>query len=397
MDEAHMVGLGKYLDKNGYRDRFDILSAHLKRVCEIAEKYGFRPMIWSDMYFRLATNGSYYLEGKECKIPERVFSNLPEKISLVYWDYYHTEKERYDEMIVAHKKFDREILFCNHARSAICFTPQNATAQSMIEPSVRSCVQHEIKHFFLTMWGDDGGECSRYATLPTLAYTASLAYGNFDMKAIKKLFHTLTGIKFDDFMTVDSMNQLPAPPENGAGLSKALLYNDPLVGIFDITAKERPEIKENAAKALPALSCLSKNKSFGYIFRTQKALAKLLILKADFGVRLRAAYQTGDKETLAALADECKKISALLDKFYTEFHAQWMKENKPFGFDVQDLRLGGLLQRLRACRTLIIEYLSGKRTSIEELEADILPEQVNLNWSWEYICSANSLYKFLAE
>ena len=74
-----------------------------------------------------------------------------------------------------------------------------------------------------------------------------------------------------------------------------------------------------------------------------------------------------------------------------------MKENKPFGFDVQDLRLGGLLQRLRACRTLIIEYLSGKRTSIEELEADILPEQVNLNWSWEYICSANSLYKFLAE
>ena len=93
-------------------------------------------------------------------------------------------------MIVAHKKFDREILFCNHARTAICFTPQNATAQSMIEPSMRSCVQHEIKHFFLTMWGDDGGECSRYATLPTLAYTASLAYGNSDMKEIKKFFHS---------------------------------------------------------------------------------------------------------------------------------------------------------------------------------------------------------------
>ena len=38
MDEAHMLGLGRYLDKHGYHKRSEILLEHLKRVCEIAEK-----------------------------------------------------------------------------------------------------------------------------------------------------------------------------------------------------------------------------------------------------------------------------------------------------------------------------------------------------------------------
>ena len=38
MDEAHMVGLGRYLDKHGHRNRFDILIEHLQKVAEIAKK-----------------------------------------------------------------------------------------------------------------------------------------------------------------------------------------------------------------------------------------------------------------------------------------------------------------------------------------------------------------------
>ena len=59
MDEAHMLGLGKYLAKNGYCNRFDILSEHLARVIEIAKKYSLTPIMWSDMFFRLANNGAY--------------------------------------------------------------------------------------------------------------------------------------------------------------------------------------------------------------------------------------------------------------------------------------------------------------------------------------------------
>ena len=54
MDEAHNLGKGKYRDIHGEADRFGILSRHLKKVSEIAEKYNFKPMMWSDMFFKLA-------------------------------------------------------------------------------------------------------------------------------------------------------------------------------------------------------------------------------------------------------------------------------------------------------------------------------------------------------
>ena len=62
MDEAHNVGRGKYLDKHGLCDRYEILLRHLNRVCEIARKYGYEPMMWSDMFFRLGNKGEYYVD-----------------------------------------------------------------------------------------------------------------------------------------------------------------------------------------------------------------------------------------------------------------------------------------------------------------------------------------------
>ena len=60
MDEAHMIGRGKYYDLHGDTDRFEILVNHLNRVADIGKKYGFSLIMWSDMFFRLATGGNYY-------------------------------------------------------------------------------------------------------------------------------------------------------------------------------------------------------------------------------------------------------------------------------------------------------------------------------------------------
>ena len=38
MDEAHMVGFGKYFQKHGYTERFELLSRHLSRVINITKK-----------------------------------------------------------------------------------------------------------------------------------------------------------------------------------------------------------------------------------------------------------------------------------------------------------------------------------------------------------------------
>ena len=49
------------------------------------------------------------------------------------------------------------------------------------------------------------------------------------------------------------------------------------------------------------------------------------------------------------------------------------KENKPFGWEIQDARLGGLMQRLKTCHNRLIAYLRGDLERIEELEEEILP------------------------
>ena len=55
MDEAHLLGAGRYLQKKGYHERTQIMLCHLERVVELCRKYGLKPAMWSDMFFNLAS------------------------------------------------------------------------------------------------------------------------------------------------------------------------------------------------------------------------------------------------------------------------------------------------------------------------------------------------------
>ena len=61
-----------------------------------------------------------------------------------------------------------------------------------------------------------------------------------------------------------------------------------------------------------------------------------------------------------------------LNEFYTAFEKQWMLENKPHGFDVQDIRLGGLEKRVRHCKQRLEQYIEGTIKYIEELEEPLM-------------------------
>ena len=125
MDEAHMIGRGKYEDRHGApKNRSDIMLRHLNRVVEIAGKYGYKPMMWSDMFFRLAHGGEYYVKEKGA-IDEKVRALVPKNLRLVYWDYYNTDSAVYEAMIDSHLDFDREVMFAGGAWMWKGFTPSN--------------------------------------------------------------------------------------------------------------------------------------------------------------------------------------------------------------------------------------------------------------------------------
>ena len=368
MDEADMIGLGKYLDLHGYRNRFDILSEHLKKVMDIAKQYDLTPLIWSDMFFRLANHGEYYT--LEDVITDTVVAKCPEGVGLVYWDYYHVDKSYYDNMIHQHKKFHNPLWFAGGAWSWYGFAPLNKWSINTMKIAMQSCAENDVENVLFTMWGDNGKECSFYSLLPSLFYFRKFYDGITDEEKIKKQFKETTGEDFDSMMALDLPNCV-APDNNlRSDVSKVMLYNDPLMGIYDSAVNERAPVDYKAhAKTLYEYA---KESKYAYIFESEAALCELLSVKYDLGMRAREAYSKGDEKALNDIVKDFDRASELLEVFYQKFKALWMQENKPFGFEIQDIRIGGLKQRLITAKEKIGAYISGEIDVIEEFEVALL-------------------------
>ena len=397
MDEAHMVGLGRYLDRNGYHNRHEILLAHLNRVCEIARKYGYEPMMWNDMFFRLDLDGNYYIpEDKRdtYHISKEVCEKVPNDLSGVYWDYYNTDPKVYDAMMERSDELSPgRVWFAGGAWCWGGFTPHNRHSMRRNEEAIPACIRNGIKNAILTMWGDDGGETPIFDVLPALMHAAALAEGWTD-EEMKAKFLEITGVGYDDMLTLDLPNYIYGP-EQGTGssnYSKNRLYNDPFLGIVDKNNENPvdPAIFASYAKILHENT--AKYPEFGYLFETQATLCDILTDKFDLGIRTRALYEKGDKEGLRALAEgDYTTFTDKWEAFYEAFRYQWETVNKTYGYEMQDLRLGGLLARMKNCKRRLLDYADGKIASIAELEEPVLQHDGGNVGQWHHAFSANTI------
>ena len=110
---------------------------------------------------------------------------------------------------------------------------------------------------------------------------------------------------------------------------------------------------------------------FEYLFTTLSSLSDLLAMKYDLGIRTRKAYQKRETEELGEIVKRYIETEKRLDIFYKNFKDMWFRENKPHGWEVQDIRLGGLARRIASCKERINAYISGEITDIPELEEEI--------------------------
>lgn len=366
MDEAHMLGRGKYQDIHGFENRFDILLNHLKRVAEIAEKHGFECIMWGDMFFRLA-GGDYYNNGS---IPEQIRKMIPHNVNLIYWDYYTTDKERYSNQIKNHSAIKEGIWFAGGLWSWMGFAPHNGYSIDATKAAFEACKEQGVKDVFLTMWGDDGAECSKVSLLPSLYYAAQIANGVNDWDTIKNGFYENYGIAFDDFMLTD-LPETANEKKNGiVNPEKYMLYNDCFLGQFDSTVRENDA--KTYADCAVKLKKLENNPEYGYIFKTLRTLCEVLSVKFDIGIRTRKAYEGKNTAALKNIIADYDRLLVLIDAFYVAFREQWEKENKPNGFEVQDIRIGGLRLRVQHLKERLEAFAEGKIPSLPELEETIL-------------------------
>ena len=368
MDEAHMLGLGKYLQRNGYHGRTEIILEHLDRVVKMCSERGYSPMIWSDMFFRIEF-GAYRV--KEGRIPESVRALVPNGLGLVYWDYYSTDMQTFSHMIDCHLEFNNPCIFAGGASKWYGFAPYNRFSISVSEPALDICEEKGVDSIIVTAWGDNGAEASQFSILPTLLYFAERSYcGKVTDDWLERRSFECYGISCSELMLMDIPNDMGEKyytKEKIINPCKYLLYNDPLCGLADKnmdadTVAER--FRYNAERLKP----LTEHKEWGYMFDTMYRLCDLLIEKSDLSVRIHKAYSEADSDTLRSISEEIPTIVEKLEIFITAFRRQWYIENKTFGFDIQEDRLGGMKERLISAKKRLDSYLGGELETIEELE-----------------------------
>ena len=375
MDEAHMLGRGRYMDNHGPVNRTDLMLRHLGKVMEICRRYGVRAQMWSDMFY----SEPYTRYGG--KRSDADVALLPADVDPVFWYYDETHKDFYDQAFDGQRRmFGKNCHYAGAARKWTGFAPNNRFSIEVGKASLTSAAEHEVRSAVLTAWGDNGSEASMFSILPVIWYDSALAYEYLgraesdigELKPDDKAFCALTGMSYERYMAVDALRWFGYPAYS-SNADKFLLYNDPLQGVFDSVVPQI-DLKAHYEEALSDIRrTVPLAGRFAYLFETLEKLAALLVLKCDLGYRLTRAYQAGDREQLAAILDEIPVIVSRLDSFEASFRAQWMKENRSFGYEIQSQRLGGLRARLLYVADALKAYLDGSLESIEELEITKLP------------------------
>lgn len=394
MDEAEEVGRGHYLNKNGYKPRFDLMAKHLEKVLDITNRLGLDAMMWSDMFLKLASQtGDHYSESTV--IPEYIIEQTPHNVQMTYWQYNATDINHYYKIIDQHKSFKRAPAFAGGIWVWNTFGTNYEISLTASEAALTACKEKGVEDVFVTLWGDDGYENNFFAALLGLQFYAEHAYAKkLDKEKLRQRVKFCTGINEETFLL---LNKLDTPPGVAKGNveqtnpSKFLLWQDVLLGLFDkhVEGLDMKTYYEELADRIHR-SRNGRNK-LDYIFAVPEKLARVLALKAGIGVQLKAAYDQNDRKKLEIIANETlPEIIRRVKKLREAHRAQWLSMHKPFGWEVIDIRYGGLLNRLDTAMTRINDFLNGKITLMDELEEERLyfspgvEQSTGLGWNSYY-------------
>ena len=376
LDEAHMLGCGKYIDKFGYKERSKIMADHLARVTELCKKHGYEPRMWSDMFFRMTNDGVYRVMGHN--VPEHIIDSVPPEQTLVYWEYIQVNRQNYNDMFRQHKAFKNRIAFAGGDASWYGLVPLNKLAKRSTLAAVKSIEDNEIKEIYVTMWGDDGAACSFFSTLTTLFIYGEACWAPADEcdERSQMMLRAITGLDPVAMLDLEEVNNVPERKlytVSSANPSKYMFYANILMGKFDCHIPDGCDA-HFAAQAKRFHGEIEKAGDYGYIYESVATFCDVLAIKAEMGKRLHKAYKAGDKATVSKIAnEEIDELLRRIDIFHNALRVQWFKENKNFGLDVLDIRIGGMIGQLKTAKIVLNEWLDGKRKNIDELDAPRIP------------------------
>ncbi len=370
MDEATDLADGRYRRLFGDKDRFDVFSEHLERVSDICKRYDFKPMIWCDMYFRICSKTGTYCD-PTTEFPANIKEKIPDDVTMVFWDYSNNDAKRIENMLGATKRTGRPVIYAAGIWTMNGFTPNMQMTYASGMTGVKGCTRAGVRDMFVTMWGDNGGECSVYSALLGLQMFAEGCYSdNFTEETVNERLRLCTGYDAEAFdaIAIDRYS-LDLVHYYNASVSKQVIYSDVLMGLFDYNFAKF-DIKAHFEGYLKRIESLAPQKGLEYLFDYYTKHHRMLAKKCDMGLKLTKAYKSGERCALEALLPELDELLEVYKEFHKAFVSVWLRNNKPQGLEVVDFRLGGIESRIVTAKNRVASYLDGEIDSIPELEEE---------------------------
>ncbi|RKP13989.1 glycoside hydrolase superfamily [Piptocephalis cylindrospora] len=407
MDEAVGLGEGRHRAFFGDMDPQQVFLHHIARVTEICARRQLETMIWSDMLFVLGTSWTpHYVE--DVQAPQSVHpKDLPSSASLVYWDYYHTAPEPYIRRIQEHKRLSgRTPVVATGIWTWSRMWAQLPFSAASIRACLAACKAEGVSEVLATIWGDDGGECDILSALPGLHLFAELGYGSgVSQDRLDKGFRVLSGGSLGDWMLASDLDcpnssadggsldgsgappcgsstSSPPPnphPQNPSNVSKWLLWEDPMVSPmakqYEGMGSSLPRFYAELAQKLrrvsspEALQETEDTYPLNRRLRFPAALAQVLSLKAGLAARARSCYSTRDIMGMRLLLDtQVRPLLESVRELWALHRQMWMETYRAFGWEVIEIRYGGLRARLETMIWRIEEWMRAVEDPSRSLE-----------------------------
>lgn len=360
MDEAHGIGLGRYYEQHGPSDRFSLLTRHLNRVVSLCQELSLKPIMWSDMFYRLGSKQNDYYD-TEAVVPESVISEIPQ-VALCYWDYYHQDEAFYTAMLQGHAAMGKEVVFAGGIWTWSGLLPHVKRTNATAYPALRACLKTGVQTVLATCWGDDGAETDYRLALHQLPiYSEHCWKGEACSKEeIDRLGDALTGLSTPAYEAMGAF--YPNAEDRRPG--KGLFYADPLYpmlkGLWDLSG-----FGDMLRQGMDVLAPLKSDPRCDYAW----TLLSIARKKLDWISTLRPAYLRKDKAAVQHMVDEdLPALQALYQRFLTLWRDQWESCRKRNGWETPCARMGALLTRLEDAERTLRRWLAGDIPAVEELE-----------------------------
>ena len=331
------------------------------------------------MFFRSIADNLYH--SPDIVLPQEVIASVPDGVELMGWEYYQFGADNYERYFAQHKRLSDSVSMAGGIWSWSGYVAEYDKTFLTSNYFLNAAKKAGIRKVMTTIWGDCGTESNVYSTLLGLQLFAEHNYLCCEPSAdkIKARFKACTGCEFDDFyeMTYIDKYDRKQNPEGYTFVnsSKVLIWQDILAGLFDKHFEDMGfDLSEYYTERTKRMKeAIGRNGEFDGIFEFMMRFCHVLEIKADAGIKLHKAYRENDREVLERysfklLPELFRRVEELRDYNYI----QWMEINKPFGWEVLDIRYGGLLARIQTAIKRLKAYLSGEISVIEELDEEQL-------------------------